>query len=257
MAEAGYNPVEMAHFFEKLEAEGGARGPQFFSDHPNPGNRVKAVEDEIRYFPQQKYVTGETGQFQRIKSIVAGIPAPPKKTGQQAGPAAAPARAPGEIRPSSRFKEVRGRNFSLQYPDNWRTFGDNQTNNLTLAPEEAVFQTSGSGVQIGYGAIVSYYAPQGSRIDLRRDTDALIRQLSQSNQGVGVQGNRQYRVAGNDALITTLYSRSPYQGEREVDSLVTVARPEGLFYIVFIAPDSEWKAVQPAFEKMLSTIRFQ
>ena len=48
MSRAGYNPIEMARFFEKLEAEGGQRIPQFLSSHPNPGNRVKAVEEEIR-----------------------------------------------------------------------------------------------------------------------------------------------------------------------------------------------------------------
>jgi len=42
MSEAGYNPIEMARFFQKLEASGGSRGPQFLSDHPNPGNRDKA-----------------------------------------------------------------------------------------------------------------------------------------------------------------------------------------------------------------------
>src|ERR1044072_386120 len=48
MSEAGYNPIEMARFFEKLEAEGGSRGPEFLSDHPNPGNRMRAIEAEIR-----------------------------------------------------------------------------------------------------------------------------------------------------------------------------------------------------------------
>src|SRR5712692_8193313 len=55
MNEAGYNPIEMAHFFEKLQAEGGSRAPQFLSDHPNPGNRVSAVETEIRALPQHQY----------------------------------------------------------------------------------------------------------------------------------------------------------------------------------------------------------
>ena len=36
MAEAGYNPTEMARFFQKLDAENGSRAPQFFSDHPRP-----------------------------------------------------------------------------------------------------------------------------------------------------------------------------------------------------------------------------
>ena len=34
MAKAGYNPIEMARFFEKLEAQGGASGPQFLSAPP-------------------------------------------------------------------------------------------------------------------------------------------------------------------------------------------------------------------------------
>ena len=58
-AEAGYNPLEMAHFFEKLEAKAGRQGvlSQLLSDHPNPGNRVQAVQDEIRQMPQQSYTT--------------------------------------------------------------------------------------------------------------------------------------------------------------------------------------------------------
>src|SRR5438105_500117 len=38
MADAGYNTLEMANFFEKLEKQGGPRGrlSQFLSDHPNP-----------------------------------------------------------------------------------------------------------------------------------------------------------------------------------------------------------------------------
>src|SRR6516162_1717574 len=38
---AGYNPIALAEFFEKLAAKGGT-GPQFLSDHPNPGNRRSA-----------------------------------------------------------------------------------------------------------------------------------------------------------------------------------------------------------------------
>src|SRR5437763_11590244 len=53
MAEAGYNPLAMAQFFQKLEGKGGAesRLTQFLSDHPNPGNRIKAVQDEVRQMP--------------------------------------------------------------------------------------------------------------------------------------------------------------------------------------------------------------
>jgi len=73
MAEAGYNPIEMARFFEKLEAEGRSRAPEFLSDHPSPGNRIKAVEEEIRVLPQRSYTAG-AGDFSRIKQVVAQLP---------------------------------------------------------------------------------------------------------------------------------------------------------------------------------------
>ena len=43
MAGAGFNPIEMATFFQKLEAQGGARPPALLSSHPGPGNRVRLV----------------------------------------------------------------------------------------------------------------------------------------------------------------------------------------------------------------------
>jgi predicted Zn-dependent protease len=80
MAEAGYDPMQMARFFEKLNSEGGARAPQFLSDHPNPENRERAIEEEAQRLPEQTYGY-QTGDFQRMKQAVARIhekpPAPP------------------------------------------------------------------------------------------------------------------------------------------------------------------------------------
>jgi predicted Zn-dependent protease len=75
MAESGYNPIEMAHFFEKLAA--GPNPPQLLSDHPNPGNREKAIQAEMQTLPQRSY-GWETGDFARMKSELARSPAPPK-----------------------------------------------------------------------------------------------------------------------------------------------------------------------------------
>jgi beta-barrel assembly-enhancing protease len=74
MAEAGYNPMEMARFFEKLNAQG-SHGLQFLSDHPNPDNREKAIQEEAHRLPQQNYGY-ETGEFQRMKQAIAGIHEP-------------------------------------------------------------------------------------------------------------------------------------------------------------------------------------
>jgi predicted Zn-dependent protease len=50
----------MANMFKTIEAEGGSRGPDFLSDHPNPGNRYNAINkeaDSLRI--QGNYSTGE------------------------------------------------------------------------------------------------------------------------------------------------------------------------------------------------------
>jgi beta-barrel assembly-enhancing protease len=67
LADAGYDPVEMANFFQQLEGKGteGALA-QFLSDHPTPGNRVAAVQKEVRDMPVRNYQT-DSPQFQRVR----------------------------------------------------------------------------------------------------------------------------------------------------------------------------------------------
>jgi hypothetical protein len=66
MYRAGYNPRAMADFFETLEKKYGNGGPQFLSDHPNPGNRTQAVQQEVRNWPPKNYA-GNSSQFASAK----------------------------------------------------------------------------------------------------------------------------------------------------------------------------------------------
>ena len=78
MAEAGYNPIEMARFFYKLQESGGqgdSRLAQFLSDHPNPGNRERAIQAEVATLPRRSYTT-RSGDFGRAQAVVAKLPAP-------------------------------------------------------------------------------------------------------------------------------------------------------------------------------------
>jgi len=82
MAEAGYDPVQMERFFQKLNTEGGSRPLQFLSDHPNPDNRERAIEQEVSRMPQQRYGY-QSGEFQKMKKAVATIKEPAPKQPQQ------------------------------------------------------------------------------------------------------------------------------------------------------------------------------
>ncbi len=74
---AGYNPIAMAQFFQILQQKYPQQTMQFFSDHPNPPNRIRAVEAEIpKLGPVKNYVT-DSPQFQAIKRRCLSLPAPP------------------------------------------------------------------------------------------------------------------------------------------------------------------------------------
>jgi hypothetical protein len=255
-AQAGYNPIEMAQFFEKLEAAGGSRGPQFLSSHPNPGNRMKAIQDMIQQLPRKSY-TAETGQLARMKTIVAGL-APPKKAPAQAQSASAPAGlSQANSRPSGRMQQYQGRDFRLSYPDNWQAVPSQDSSSVTIAPPSGIQQAQ-NGVSVGYGVILSYYRPQTANASLWQATDELVSQLRSADPNMRAARDipRETRVGGKNAIATALYSNSIFQGETELDRLITAAHPNGIVYIVLIAPESERQYVDRVFEQMLQSIQF-
>src|SRR5215475_5332580 len=74
MYDTGYEPKQMAVFFEKLEKEMGASANsminQFMSDHPNPGNRAQAVSQEVKTLKARTYLA-DSSEFKDIKARVA------------------------------------------------------------------------------------------------------------------------------------------------------------------------------------------
>lgn len=246
MSEAGYNPIEMARFFEKLEGEGGSRGPQFLSSHPNPGNRSKAVQAEIRALPQRNYGFS-TGEFEQAKAQLGSLPAPAKSNADRS------AVQPPSSGPSGEWQQFGGQTFTVSYPGNWQTFGGGDS--VTIAPREGIVQDNSGATSIGYGAILSYYVP-ARQTNLRQATDELIDRLRQQNPTMEIaRSARSVRVGGAQGLITMMRSSSPYGGA-ETDAVVTVARPEGLFYMVFIAPERQFGNLEGAFNQMIKSIKF-
>ena len=93
-------------------------------------------------------------------------------------------------------------------------------------------------------------------MNLQNATDELIHHLHAGNPSMQISGNRRrVKVAGHDGLVTNMASNSPFGGP-ETDVLLTVARPEGLFYMIFIAPQQEFRNLQAVFDQMVSSIRF-
>ncbi|HVZ22085.1 MAG TPA: M48 family metallopeptidase, partial [Vicinamibacterales bacterium] len=70
MARAGYDPREMANMFRTIE-QAGSSGPEFLSDHPDPGNRYQTIMQEARAL----HVNGnaDSGQFAAVRERVQGL----------------------------------------------------------------------------------------------------------------------------------------------------------------------------------------
>jgi hypothetical protein len=253
MAGAGYNPVEMARFFQKLDEQGGARPPALLSSHPSPGNRVKLVEAEMATFPPAQYAAN-TGQFPRAKQMVANLPPPPKPKQEVLAQEGA-AKAPSAPQPTG-FQQATGRDFALAYPQGWETFGDQRSGTVTIAPRQGLVRTQQGGVQLGYGTVLSTYQPRFSR-DVLNGTYELIDEMQEMDPAIRVVGApRQVNVQGSPGLVTVLQSRSPYGGaEREV--LLTVPRPSGMFYMVFVGPENGFQQLEPVYSRIVESIRFR
>ncbi len=80
--DAGYDPRAMAQFFEKIQAEHAGRSVEFFSNHPNPGNRIQRVNEEIDRLggPRSGY-SSDSREFQDIRRYVLSLPGPSGRGG--------------------------------------------------------------------------------------------------------------------------------------------------------------------------------
>ncbi|HUQ34585.1 MAG TPA: M48 family metallopeptidase, partial [Pyrinomonadaceae bacterium] len=72
MADAGYDPRSMASFFELLQSKTGQRTPEFMSDHPDPGNRVAAINRELSSLKVSANPVRDTDEFRQIKGALTG-----------------------------------------------------------------------------------------------------------------------------------------------------------------------------------------
>lgn len=247
----GYNPIEMARFFEKLEAESGKGNwiSNMMASHPNPGSRVKSVQDEIRLLPQRAAYDAESGDLAAIKKRIQGLPEVKVQPPQQQAAGGDP-RNISAARPSNRLRAFQHQEVAFNYPENWETFQNNQSGEVTLAPKAGIFQNGA----IAYGAIVNIVQTQTR--DLGQNTQQLVAQFQKRDQSLKVNGQaRQFRLGNANAMAVRLQSPSAFEGAQEADILVTVDHKRGMFYMLLIAPEPDLSYAQPVFDQIIGSIQ--
>jgi predicted Zn-dependent protease len=284
---AGYNPKALADFFLKLEQEGGGRGPQFLSDHPNPGNREAAIQKEIQGWPPKSFQNSSSA-FAQAKQTANGIKAYTAQeiaNGAKQGtwaqqnqrngsiPANVPVSSSGssgssgasggaitnvsykQVKPSGRFTQLQQGEFAISYPDNWKV--DNGQGSVVIAPPAGVSQGN-----IAYGVMIAAYQdPNAQSID--QATQNLIQNLAQNMPGMREPGSMSnIQVSGRSGRSVVLTSSSPVmkngRAAAERDWLVTLPRSQGgLLYVIFISPQDDFNNLRSTYNRMLQSLQVQ
>jgi hypothetical protein len=293
MYRAGYNPQAMADFFETLQKKYGGGGPQFLSDHPNPGNRTASVQREIQNWPRKNYVSnspefastkqdatrvktysaqeiangakaGTWEQQNRKNNVVPASVSTSSNQGSGAGSGSNSGSGTGEeatdvafkqIKPSGNFAQHEGQGYTVSYPDNWKVNGDQNT--TIIAPPSGASDTG-----IAYGVVLGT-RPESGGSSLDDATRQLAEGLAQDNPGMKVSGEpKNIEVNGTQGRSLELLGNSPLQlnGKPlpERDLLVAVPRAQGgLVYLVFISPDRDYNQLHPTYQKMLDSLQLR
>jgi hypothetical protein len=262
MYEAGYNPQALADFFRKLEQQGGSNGPQFLSDHPDPGNRAQAIAAIIRQLPQKQYTNGDTAEFQRVHDIAMGRR---PVSQQQAAQAARQGGDQGGMRPVSQgdvmpnggWRTLNHSAFRIQYPANWQIVAGNETSDVTIAPPAGVSQNA-----IAYGAIIREFEPESDSLD--GAIHELENEIRQSNPNLRIIGHDEpINVNGVQGREVDMVGTSPIDDAngkpmRERDWLVMLPWQQGRdIYMVFVAPEQDFDRLRPAFEQMVRSFQLR
>ena len=261
MARAGYDPREMANMFKTIQAEGGNRGPEWLSSHPDPGNRYDAIVQEASML--HVVGNGNSGQFESIKSRLAGMP--PAYTAEQIAkgqttngprPVTTSGRRVVNVEPpSNSYRTYQPSDFlRISVPANWDAV-DASAGSVTYAPKGGFFQGDDNGGSFTHGVQVG--VAQGGDGNLQQNTQQLLQNLSRSNPDLRVTGNsRREPIGGRQGLTTPLSNVSQVTGEREYVTLsTTLLRDGSLLNIIGVAPQSDAKTYENTFRRVRQSLQ--
>lgn len=262
MARAGYDPHDLANVFRTLEQQGGGGGG-FLSDHPSPANRYERINQEAAMLRVQNPIR-ETAEFHRVQQLLAGMGRAPSsaeiaRSGQRYPNQGEeyPNSYPTGDRvgyPSSRYRTYNAGNlFQLSYPDNWRELSEGGSS-VWFAPEGAYGQVQGQAV-FTHGVNVGVAQAQSG--NLRQATDDFINSLAQGNRNLRQQsGYQRGQIDGRSALAINLSNVNEATGRAEIVTVYTTMLRNGdLFYVISVAPQSDYNSFQGAFRNVLNSIR--
>ncbi|HXM60325.1 MAG TPA: M48 family metallopeptidase [Terriglobales bacterium] len=258
MYDAGYDPQAVVSFFNKLKAQGeSGSGPRFLTSHPDPGNRAKNVSSILSRFPPKQFHDTDSHEFVAAKKALANVSEESAAQVSLAQKTAVMPRLPLQNIASANFLDFQHAGYAIRYPENWKIDGNADSTSVTIYPEGG----SANGT-IAYGLMISGFQPKGNG---SKELDAALRELMADIE----QANPDLQIA-NSPLAFTLHNRQARKldwfgksavqenGEplrERVRLIALLGRSNVVLYIVLVAPDADFEALWPTFERVLDSLQ--
>jgi hypothetical protein len=258
MARAGYDPRAMASMFETIERQGGNRAPEWLSSHPNPGNRVQAINREASML-QVNGSAPSNGDLQSVHARLNQLPQAPTaqqvaRTQQERGRSTGTAgRAIRVDPPSSEWRTHQPGDFlRLSVPANWRAIDGGGT--VRYAPDGGYVEDNGQS-SFTHGIEVGVTRAEGR--NLQQQTDQLLQGFARSNPRLRREsGYSRTTIGGRQGLTTTLSNVSDATGQSEAVNVSTVQLSDGsVLFMVGVAPASEARSYLDTFGRVRQSVQ--
>jgi Zn-dependent protease with chaperone function len=262
LADAGYDPRDLANMFQTIAQRQRSRGPEWLNSHPDPGNRYQNINQEAAKLNVSRTPYKLTREFQWAQARVREL-APARTMAQierdyrsgrgsstSSGPMGGGRYAGSVAYPSTQTRVYNGTNFQIEVPSNWRELpsGDG----ATFAPDGAYGDRG-----ITHGAMIGVFRSQDN--NLRDASDRFVSGLLQNNeylQRIGESTNAY--ISSQRGYTRALSGRSPITGRDETVKIYTAELRNGnVFYVITVVPEAEEYRYGGAFRSLLSSVQFR
>jgi Zn-dependent protease with chaperone function len=274
MANAGYDPRDLANMFKTIEAQTGGGGGGFFSDHPSPKDRYARINAEAARLQVAANPIKVTPGFQETQQLIAGNSGGYRRNRGNNYPQNSPSTGnnyPGNGNnypangnnyppisnaridpPSLRYRTYDKGVFTVNIPDNWSEL--NEQNGLWYAPRGAFGSSNGQTV-FTHG--VTFGAVQTQSRNLQQATTEFVNTLTQSSNSMRARGGYQRMdVDGRPGQLITFDSVNEATGRPELINIATTQMRDGhLFYMIAVSPTDEYSRYQNTLLAILRSVR--
>jgi Zn-dependent protease with chaperone function len=273
MANAGYDPRELANMFQTIQRQGGGGGG-FFSDHPSPANRYERINQEAQSL-QVRNVPHNNRDFIAVNERLRGYPraqtmaeiqrsgrrypnqgGDPYPNGDRTGDRTGYGNPPsGRVDyPSSRFRNYSVLNVAqVSVPENWREVSDSG-NSIWFAPTGAYGSTNGQSV-FTHGVNFGVFQPNSR--NLEQATNEFINSLQQGNGNLRSRGGYlRTTIDGRNALSIALNNVNEATSRQEIVTVITTQLRNGqVLYMIAVAPNDDFANYQNVFQNILRSVQ--